>query len=369
MNKKVFSFIFFLAALCASNTQAQEVFDSTAVLHHTTDNALTISCWLQLNNPKENVSIGYWAKSAGNIEDTKADIAIRNGRIIVRKRTRLNPSELSPIAETDFTLAQDETFPTPGDATDGWIFFCLSTTKDKCLLSLSRPGKKLLSKLFYIGVSDVLTSEDTFFFGKSPVKPFADYAEPSSVRHQKVSGRFDGVKDVLQTFYAQASFQPQFRHFNPQGLDGSQNLYVKLKNHQTQRYIDLTTEDGQRIAILSARNDKEKSQGFLLANKKQIGHDGIVIRSLESGDLSPKSQTSEACIFTKTEGAEWEMIFIRNDKNDKPLYAIRPLKDNNARLLGAIDSPNLILSSKDAYTANGEVKDSFLWSIDVLPKE
>lgn len=369
MNKKIYSILFSLIALYAPIAQAQEVFDSTEVLRCTTDNAITISCWVRLDNPKENICIGYWGKTAGNAKDTKADIAFKNGRIVVRKRTRLNPAELSPIAETDFTLAQDGTYPASGDATDGGIFFCLSTTKDKCLLSLSRHGKKLFSKLFYIGVSDVLTSEDSFFFGKSPVKPFFDYAEPSSVRQQKTSDRFYGVKDVLQTFYMQSPFQPQFRHFNPQGLDGSQKLYVKFKNHQAQKYVDSTTEDGQNIATLSARDDTKKSQGFLLAGNKQTENDGIIIRSLENGDLSSDALSPETCMFTTTGGMEWEMIFMRNDKNDKPLYAIRPLKRNDARLLGATDSSNLILSSKDAYTENGEVKDSFLWSIDVLSKE
>ncbi len=350
MNKKVFSFIFLLIALCAPTVQAQEVFDSTEVLHLTTDNAQTISCWIRLDQPKENVCIGYWGKSADNAEDIKADVAIRNGRIVVRKRTRLNPSELSPIAESDFTLSLDGTYPALGDATDGWIFFCLSTTKDKCLLSLSRPGKKLFSKLFYIGVSDVLTTEDTFFYGKSPVKPFADYAEPSSISRQKESNRFYGVKDVLQAFYMQAPFQPQLRLLNPQGLDGSQNLYVKFKNQQEQKYIELKKDSEKCVALLSDRDDKKESQGFLLASSKQAN--GIIVRSLENEELT-----------------ECEFIFIRNDKNDKPLYAIRPLNENDARLLGVSDSPHLVLASKDVYTTSGEVKDSFLWSIDVLPKE
>lgn len=70
----------------------------------------------------------------------------------------------------------------------------------------------------------------------------------------------------------------------------------------------------------------------------------------------------------------WELVYVRTDGNDKPLYAIRARNDKGSYLLGYKESFGtnpyyLCQASAGAYTATGDVTDAFLWSIDVLAAE
>lgn len=200
------------------------------------DKGVTISAWLRFANPNGNVSIGFWGTSIDDAAGAKVDVALINKKIVIRKKTRLNNEALSPIIETDFTIDYNEIFPTQGDITNGYVYFSLSTTKDLCRITMSRPGGRLYTKYFYIGLSDVLTSADSFFFGKSPVLPLSGYEIPSAFDDIMVYSKYLSTTDELNAFYMQSPLYPGVSYlFNyPYGYSAAPEHY----NNATQVFND-----------------------------------------------------------------------------------------------------------------------------------
>ena len=359
---------------------AQEVFDSARVLRNITADRLiphtafqsvmtsknkefTLSFWLRFDDAKKNVCVGYWSTSSDCADSVKADVILRNGRLIVRKRTRINSSMLSPVAETDFPIDYEGVQPSRGDLTDGWVFCSLSMSKDRTLLSLSRPGGKLFSKLFYIGLSDVLTTEDNFYFGKSPIVPCPQYDAPAEVTFVSVAPRYLATAEVLNLFYSQSTVSPSVRYYVPKDLDGSIGLYVKLKNQLSRKYMDVSAEGTIASVVLRDRDDAKSSQQFLLKSHPQSG---ITVSTREGKHMV---EANDRTVSMLSDECQWEFVFVRNDANDKPLYAIRLHPAGSNRLLGCKkETEELYVTSSEAYNSSGDVTDAFLWSIDVLEK-
>ncbi len=197
---------------------------------------VTISCWLRFSDPTANVCIGFWGPNAESDEEAKVDIALVNRRIVVRKRTRLNQAVMSPVMESDFTIDFNEMMPTAGDLTNGYVYFSLSTTKDRCRITLSRLGGRLYTKYFYFGLSDVLTPYDSFFLGRSPVLPFSGYDIPQAFDDLMVYDKYLSPTDELNAFYMQSPLYPGVSYlFNyPLGYSAAPEHY----NNATQVFND-----------------------------------------------------------------------------------------------------------------------------------
>ena len=200
------------------------------------DKGVTISCWLRFANPNQNVSIGFWGPSFESAEEAKIDIALVNKKIVIRKRTRLNQAVMSPVVETDFTIDYNEMMPAAGDLTNGYVYFSLSTTKDRCRITLSKLGGRLYTKYFYFGLSDVLTPYDSFFFGRSPVLPFSGYDIPAAFDDLMVYDKYLSPTDELNAFYMQSPLYPGVSYlFNyPLGMSAAPEHY----NNATQVFND-----------------------------------------------------------------------------------------------------------------------------------
>ena len=142
--------------------QIPKVVISEAV--NTPDKGLTISGWLKVNDTSDNISIGFWGTESSNDDGVKVDIALVDKKIVIRKKSRLQSNTISPIIITDFTVDYEGIVPTGGDLTNGYFYFCIASDNKTSRVTLSRPGGRLYTRLYYVSLTDILTASDSFFW-------------------------------------------------------------------------------------------------------------------------------------------------------------------------------------------------------------
>lgn len=186
--------------------QIPKVVISEAV--NTPDKGLTISGWLKVNDTSDNISIGFWGTESSNDDGVKVDIALVDKKIVIRKKSRLKSNTISPIIITDFTVDYEGIVPTGGDLTNGYFYFCIASDNKTSRVTLSRPGGRLYTRLYYVSLTDILTASDSFFWGRSPVPPNSTMNIPDAFDDIMVYNKYISAEENLNAFYIQSPLYP-----------------------------------------------------------------------------------------------------------------------------------------------------------------
>lgn len=191
---------------------------------------LTISGWLRINDISQNTNIGF--ASTSQSEGVKFDISLINKKVVIRKKSRLKNNTLSPIIITDFPVDFDGIAPTIGDITNGFFYFSISSDDKKSRITISRPGGRLYTRLYYVSLTDVLTLNDSFYWGKSPLSTSNNI--PDAFDDLMVYNKYLTPEDELNTFYLQSPLYPGVSYlFNsPDGFSAAPQNH----NNDTQEF-------------------------------------------------------------------------------------------------------------------------------------
>lgn len=173
------------------------------------DKGITISFWMKISDLKVNRSIGFIGTSYAQANGAKVDFAVIDKRIVVRKRTPFTQSPtLSPIISTDFTLDFEDIVPESGDVVNGFIYFSFASNDKLCRISASRPGGRAYTRLYYTSLTDILTEDDCFFIGRSPVSPNLFLDIPNAFDDMMIYNKYISTEDQLNAFYLQSPIYP-----------------------------------------------------------------------------------------------------------------------------------------------------------------
>lgn len=501
------------------------------------DKGITISGWLRINDLYTNTSIGFFGK-APIPEDVKVDIALVDKKIIVRKRCF---GKLCPIIKTDFTLNHDNLNPQRGDLTNGYFYFAISSDDKTCRITISQPGGRLFTRWYYVSLMDIISSEDSFFWGRSAYPPNSTMNIPDTFDDIMVYTRNLKPEENLKAFYLQSpiypgisyyfeapdgyapapsdnrNLQPTFksdyfkwfqdsykrgtfssnkwflksvskptlisdtrmyfanarsggniyqqtgsyfvyqllepssnyasrtqydmrRQIDPQNLydpnpkvsynvgtywmksvhspayclgwanrdmyltemedaytwrirgakkvyarGAEQNLSIKdtkqqfimLKNEGLQKYMDVYFGGEYNYLILKDKDESREQQRFMIYSDGSTDADtykNVKIKSELGLLISPywgkQDQKEDEYIILHTQDFNWEIVYCRDDANDKPLYTIRANNGYGSYLLGYHTSMGtnpyyVCQASANAYDADGNVQNNFLWSIEI----
>lgn len=175
---------------------------------YTPDKGLTISGWLKVADLSTSISIGFFGSGATTANGVKVDIAMINKKIIIRKKSRLKANTISPIITTDFTVDYEGISPVSGDVTNGYFYFCIASDKQTCRVTVSRPGGRLFTRLYYVSLTDVLTADDSFYWGRSPSSPNSVMNIPNAYDDIMVYNKYLTAEENLNAFYLQAPLLP-----------------------------------------------------------------------------------------------------------------------------------------------------------------
>lgn len=507
---------------------------------YTPTKGLTISGWLKVEDYSSGISIGFFGKDISNANGVKIDIAMINKKIIIRKKSRLKASTISPIITTDFTVDYDGTEPVGGDLTNGYFYFCIASDNQTCRVTMSRPGGRLFTRLYYVSLTDILTMDDSFFWGRSPASPNSVMNIPNAFDDVMVYNKYLSAEENLNAFYIQSPlypgvsylfeapdgytpapennrndtqvfnsdyfkwfnnlnytgpfscnrwffrevnkptatsdtrmyfsnarsggniYQPNSSYFlyqlltpskdyplrtqyaikrdiypanlydpNPKtgynigtywftsinapdytlgwanadmyllhpteasawrvkgakkvyqgaetqlSLSDASKMYVMIKNHYLNKYMDIYFGGKYYYLILNDRDLNSNNQKFLI-KPNSSSDSGIYkmfdIKSISGDRISAywgeTDQKDDEHIIIHSQPFGWELVYVKDDANNKPLYAIRANNGYGSYLLGYKDvlgtNPHYACqASAGAYTADGSVKDNFLWSIEV----
>lgn len=174
-----------------------------------TDKGITISGWIRIDDLNANTSIGFLGR-AGNKDSVKVDIAVVNKKILIRKRCL---GVLCPIIKTDFSVDYDSFRPEKGDLTNGYIYISIASDNKTCRITLSRPGGRLFTRWYYVSLMDNVTSEDSFFWGRSPNTPNSTMNIPAVYDDIMVYNRSLNPEESLMAFYMQSPFYPGVSYY------------------------------------------------------------------------------------------------------------------------------------------------------------
>lgn len=507
---------------------------------YTPTKGLTISGWLKVTDFSSSISIGFFGTDVMSANDVKIDIALINKKIIIRKKSRLKTNAISPIIITDYTVDYDGIEPVGGDLTNGYFYFCIASDNQTCRVTVSRPGGRLFTRLYYVSLTDILTMEDSFFWGRSPASPNSVMNIPNAFDDIMVYNKYLSAEENLNAFYIQSPLYPgvsylfeapdgytpapennrndsqifnsdYFKWFNnlnytgpfscnkwffrqvdkptttsdtrmyfsnarsggniyqqnssyflyqllspskiyplrtqysikrniyplnlynpnPQttynvgtywfnsinspdyslgwanadmyllhpteasawrvkgankvyrgaetqlSLSDASKMYVMLKNHYLNKYMDIYFGGKYYYLILKDRDLNNANQKFLIkpSSTSDAGiYKRFEIKALSGDKISPywgeTDQKEDEHIIIHSQEFGWEIVYVKDDANNKPLYAIRANNGYGSYLLGyknimGTNPYYACQSSAGAYNADGNVNDNFLWSIEV----
>ena len=153
----------------------------------------------------------------------------------------------------------------------------------------------------------------------------------------------------------------------------SKGLFVMFKNIGTGKYLDRITGPQYVYAALGDRKISSKNQRFYVypASKSDCNiYIKYIITNMEGDFLSSywgkQDQKENEYLIYYPQVFFFEFMYVKDDANNKPLYAIRASNDYGTYLIGARSDSYVYQASADVYTETGDVDDNFLWSIDIL---
>ena len=160
-------------------------------------------------------------------------------------------------------------------------------------------------------------------------------------------------------------------------LTDATKKYVMIKNYQLNKYMDIYYGGKYYYLILKDRDLNSNNQKFLINSNGSTDY-GIYkafqIKALSGDKVSAywgsTDQKDDEHIIIYNQDFNWELVYVKDDANNKPLYAIRANNGYGSYLLGykSVMGTNpyyVCQASAGAYNEEGNVNDNFLWSIEV----
>lgn len=160
-------------------------------------------------------------------------------------------------------------------------------------------------------------------------------------------------------------------------ITDTKTQFIMLKNEGLQKYIDIYWGGEYNYLILADKDVKREQQKFMIY-AKETSDDGVyrklTIKSALGLPISPywgeQDQKEDEYIILHTQDFAWEIVYCRDDENDRPLYTIRANNGYGNYLLGYHTSMGtnpyyVCQASANVYDADGNVQKNFLWSVEV----
>ncbi|ENM2494912.1 TPA: hypothetical protein ACKQCE_002862 [Serratia marcescens] len=318
----------------------------------------TISGWFYASNIKEGRTIAY----IGSDDAAKVDIFLYRQKILIRKRSSIDKSQMMPVIETAFPLSYDDYSPVEGDITNGYFYLAIASDDKSTRVYLSRPGGRLYAQWFYFSLAENISRLDNIYFGSNP-NLVHGYKPMDAYSNIMIYKRALSPNETLNAFYLQSPLYPgvSYRFSNNNNLDlvPAQSDNQNGKFDEDGYYTWTKKEEGVNAPLSSTRwfvDSRMKGSGkFIPVNLRNARTGGYVYQKSSSNYY-------------------YQLLYPAENYGDRTLFYMEKLEDDpkslysrnaqgNIKLWSAHD-PRYWLGSNDNYLYLDDNEKNGRWSID-----
>ncbi|HEJ7303388.1 hypothetical protein GST45_14055 [Serratia marcescens] len=318
----------------------------------------TISGWFYVSDINSNSTIAY----IGTDDKAKVDIFLSRQKILVRKRSNIDKTQMMPMIETAFPLSYESYSPVEGDITNGYFYLAITSDSNSTRVYLSRPGGRLYSQWFYFSLVDNISRLDNIYFGSNPSLKLG-FKPADAYSNIMIYKRALSPNETLNAFYLQSPLYPgvSYRFSNNNNLD-----------------------------LVPAQSDNQNGNfdedGYYMWKKKEGGNNGplsstrwfIDSRMKDSGKFIPvnlRNARTGGYVYQKSSSNYYyQLLYPAENYGDRTLFYMEKLEDDpkslysrhsqgNIKLWSAHD-PRYWLGSNDNYLYLDDNEKNGRWSID-----